>query len=97
MLLGLFPSTVNVQSNDLMARRKESCRCIRNILGRGNKDILGLLKQNVFLRFLFIYLTERKRPEAAAAAEEGAEGDREAGSPLSRRAAIGLDPRTPGL
>jgi len=41
----------------------------------------------------YIYLFERERTRAG---QGGAEGEGEAGSPLSRELGPGLDPRTPG-
>ena len=41
----------------------------------------------------FIYLRER---EIVRDHEQGKQGEGEAGSPLSRKPTVGLDPRTPG-
>ena len=48
----------------------------------------------IFKKIVFAYLTERERTHKQ---EEGkAEGEGEAGSPLSRGPDVGLDPRTLG-
>ena len=48
----------------------------------------------IFLKIVFIYLTERERSRAGGAAEGERVG--EAGSPLSREPNVGLDHRTLG-
>ena len=45
-----------------------------------------------FFKVLFIYLTQREPKQR----ERQAEGEGEAGSPLSREANVGLEPRIPG-
>ena len=45
-----------------------------------------------FFKVLFIYLTQREPKQR----ERQAEGEGEAGSPLSREPEVGLDPRTLG-
>ena len=45
---------------------------------------------NFLKKILLIYLTKREGAQAG----EGAKGEGEAGSPLSRESDVGLDPRT---
>ena len=53
--------------------------------------IVGLF----FLKILFVYLRERERKSAHTNGVGGAEGEGDAGSPLSREPDAGLHPRTP--
>ena len=53
------------------------------------------LMHNFFKRFLFIYLRERETASERAQAGGAAEGEGEAGFPLSREPDAGLAPRTP--
>ena len=55
-----------------------------------DKNVFSL----IFLKILFIYLTERERSQVGR--ETGREREEEAGSPLSREPDMGLNPRTLG-
>ena len=70
-------------------RRSHACGVIWEANSYFSAYIVPL---SLFLKILFIYLTEYKRAQAGGAAE----GEGEAGSLLSREPDAGLHPRTLG-
>ena len=84
---------------DLIPERRDHTLGRRQMLNDGATQApWGAFKKIDLFIYLFIYLTEREgeREREHKQGKQQAEGEREAGSLLSREPDMGLDPRTLG-